>query len=218
MAEYWTLGKRDGHWIVVSIEQDREGRHELSEPIIATPWADSTRLQEESLAEQAASEKPHEGFTVADVANPEFTGSARAAALDLSLVDGRFAPDLLAAEARRVVAAWAGAIDGDRSELAQLSTSSALHELLHAGDPTEKTRVVVRGPQVRELRIVGLDAEETPAEMTIELVVRGARYIEDRDTTAVVSGNPQAIGEFHERWCLALDGDDQHPWKVVSAS
>ena len=138
MSEYWTLGKRDGLWVVVSIEQEREGRHELSEPIIATPWSDTERLQEESLAEQAAEEKPAEGFTVADVANPEFSGSARAAALDLSLVDGRFAPDLLAAEVERAVAAWAEAIDGDRGELAELASPDALRDLLHPGDPAEQ--------------------------------------------------------------------------------
>jgi predicted lipid-binding transport protein (Tim44 family) len=218
MCEYWTLGKRDGHWIVVSIEQEREGRHELSEPIVATPWSDTDRLQEEALAEQAAAEKPAEGFTVADVATPEFSGSARSAALDLSLVDGRFAPDLLAAEVKRAVAAWAGAVDGDRAELAELASPAALRELLHPGDPAEQTRLVVRGPHVRELRIVALDAQSSPAEMTVELEVRGCRYIEDRDTTAVVSGSPHTPSVFHENWRLALDGDDAHPWQIVSAA
>src|SRR5207244_265698 len=87
MSEYWTLAKRDGHWIVVSIEQEREGRHELSEPIIATPWSDTDRLQEASLAELAAAEKPPEGSTVADVATPAVSGSARSAPIDVSLVD-----------------------------------------------------------------------------------------------------------------------------------
>jgi predicted lipid-binding transport protein (Tim44 family) len=218
MSEYWTLGKRDGHWIVVSIEQEREGRHQLSEPIIATPWSDTERLQEESLSEQAAAEKPPEGFTVADVAAPEFTGSARSAALDLSLVDGRFAPDLLAAEVKRAVAAWAEAVDGDRGELAKLASQQALGELLHPGDPTEKTRLVVRGPSVRELRILSLDAQRTPAEMTVELEVEGSRYIEDRDTTAVVSGSPHKSAAFREHWRLALDGDDAHPWRIISAA
>jgi predicted lipid-binding transport protein (Tim44 family) len=218
MSEYWTLGKRDGHWIVVSIEQEREGRHQLSEPIIATPWADTDRLQEQSLAEQAAAEKPAEGFTVADVAMPEFAGTARAAALDLSLVDGRFAPDVLAAEVKRAVAAWAGAVDGDRAELAELTSPAALRELLHPGDPAEQTRLVVRGPQVRDLRILALDAQKTPAEMTVELEVHGCRYIEDRDTTAVVSGNAHIPSVFREHWSLALDGDDTHPWRIVSAA
>jgi predicted lipid-binding transport protein (Tim44 family) len=218
MSEYWTMGKRDGHWVVVSIEQEREGRHELSEPIIATPWSDTDRLQEQSLAEQAAAEKPAEGFTVADVATPEFAGSARSEALDLSLVDGRFAPDLLAAEVKRAVTAWAGAVDGDRAELAELTSPAGLRELLHPGDPAEQTRLVVRGPQVRELRILTLDADKRPAEMTIELEVHGCRYIEDRDTTAVVSGSPHTPRTFREHWRLALDGDDAHPWRIVGAA
>ena len=218
MSEYWTLGKRDGHWVVVSIEQEREGRHELSEPIVSTPWSDTTRLQEQSLAEQAATEKPVDGFSVADVATPEFADSARLAALDLSLVDGRFAPDLLAAEIRRAVAAWAGAVDGNRSELAQLATPAALNELLHPGDPSGRTRVVVRGPQVRTVQIVALDADTKPAQVTVELEVAGSRYVEDRDTTAVVSGSAQTRSVFRERWRLALDGDDAHPWQIVSAA
>jgi predicted lipid-binding transport protein (Tim44 family) len=218
MSEYWTLGKRDGHWIVVSIEQEREGRHELSEPIIATPWSDTARLQEESLAEQAAEEKPAEGFTVADVAQPEFSGSARAAALDLSLVDGRFAPDLLAAEVGRAVAAWAGAIDGNRGELADFASPEALRELLYPGDPAEQTRLVVRGPHVRELRILALDGQRTPAEMTVELEVQGYRYLENRNTTAVVSGSPHTSTVFREHWRLTLDGDDVHPWRIASAA
>ena len=218
MSEYWTLHKGDGHWIVGSIEQEREGRHQLSEPIIATPWADTDRLQEESLAELAAAEKPPEGFTVADVATPEFSGSARSAALDLSLVDGRFAPDLLATEVKRAVAAWAGAIDGNRAELAELASPTALRELLHPGDPAEQTRLVVRGPDVRELRIVALDAQRSPAEMTVELEVHGCRYIEDRDTTAVLSGNPHTPSVFREHWRLTLDGDDAHPWRIASAT
>jgi predicted lipid-binding transport protein (Tim44 family) len=218
MSEYWTLHKRDGHWIVGSIEQEREGRHQLSQPIIATPWSDTDRLEEQSLAELAAAEKPPVGFTVADVATPEFSGSARSAALDLSLVDGRFAPDLLAAEVRRAVAAWAGAVDGNRAELAELASPAALRELLHPGDPAEQTRLVVRGPDVRELRIVALDAQRSPAEMIVELEVHGCRYIEDRDTTAVLSGSPHTPSVFREHWRLTLDGDDAHPWRIASAA
>jgi predicted lipid-binding transport protein (Tim44 family) len=218
ISEYWTLAKRDGHWIVVSIEQEREGRHHLSDPIIATPWSDSERLQEQSLAEQAAAEKPAQGFSVADVATPEFADSARSAALDLSLVDGRFAPDLLAAEVKRAVAAWAGAVDGDRGELAELASPQALSELLHPGDPSGQTRVVVRGPEVRGLRIVALDATTTPAQMTVEVDVRGSRYIEDRDTTEIVSGSQHSPTLFREQWRLALDGDDTHPWRIVATA
>ena len=53
------------------------------------------------------------GFTTADLAEVDFSGDARARALDLSLADARFAPDVLEAAARRAVAAWAEAVDGD---------------------------------------------------------------------------------------------------------
>lgn len=217
MSEYWTLGKRDGHWIVVSIEQEREGRHQLSDPIVATPWSDDQRLEEESLAEQAAAEKPVAGFSVADVASPEFAGDLHAAALDLSLVDGRFAPDLLTAEVRRAVAAWAQAVDGNRGELAALASSQALAAMLHPGDSSGRTRVVVRGPEVRSVRIVALDARSAPARMTVEVEVHGSRYIEDRDTTEIVAGDPHSRRSFRERWHLALEGDDAHPWRIVGA-
>ena len=71
---------------------------------------------------------------------------------------------------------------------------------------------------VRELRIVALDAQRSPAEMTVELEVHGCRYIEDRDTTAVLSGNPHTPSVFREHWRLTLDGDDAHPWRIASAT
>jgi len=37
VAEYWTLGKRDGRWVLLSIEQDTEGAHHLDAPIVASP-------------------------------------------------------------------------------------------------------------------------------------------------------------------------------------
>ena len=54
--------------------------------------------------------------------------------------------------------------------------------------------------------------------MTVELEVHGCRYIEDRDTTAVVSGNAHSPTTFHEYWRLTLDGDDAHPWRIASAA
>jgi predicted lipid-binding transport protein (Tim44 family) len=54
--------------------------------------------------------------------------------------------------------------------------------------------------------------------MSVELAVEGYRYLEDRDTTAVISGNPQTATKFREHWRLALDGDDRHPWRIVGAT
>ena len=35
VREYWTLVMRDGHWTLSSIEQDAEGEHQLTAPLVA---------------------------------------------------------------------------------------------------------------------------------------------------------------------------------------
>ena len=144
-----------------------------------------------------------------------FAGDARAAALDLSLADGRFAPDVLEVTARRAVTAWAEAVDGDVSRLTSIAHGQAVRDLLHPGDPSQRTRLVVRGPQVQKIRITGLDAGAQPPTMTIEVQLQGRRYIEDRDTTAVLAGSASHQTKFTEHWTFALDGDSRQPWLLA---
>ncbi|MGI8802333.1 MAG: TIM44-like domain-containing protein [Solirubrobacteraceae bacterium] len=218
ICEYWTLGKPEGQWLVLSIEQRAEGDHQLAEPVVSTPWADTERLTAEAVVEQATAEKLPEGVAVSDVAAAEFTGAARTAALDLALVDGRFSPDVLAVEVRRAVSAWAEAVDGDDADLRELATPAAVSELLHPGDPSEATRLVVRGPSVEQIQITGLDAHSLPPTVTVELHVRGRRYVENRDTAAVLSGSQSTAVRFGQRWTLGLQGSELHPWQVVAAT
>ena len=220
LAEYWTLGKRerDGRWMLLSIEQPGEGEHHLSADLVATPWDDTARLRDEALVEGAAADKLPDGVGADEVVSVGYEDDARAAALDLSLVDARFAPDVLEVGVRRVVAAWAEAVDGSDDALAALSTPEALRELLHPGDASGRTRLVVRGPRVRGVTISSLDAAAKPPRMTVVVEAEGRRYIEDRDTTAVLSGSQAAAAKFTEHWTLALDGGDQNPWRIVDAA
>jgi predicted lipid-binding transport protein (Tim44 family) len=218
VREYWTLGKRDGRWIVASIEQDSEGRHVLDEEVVASPWSDDKRMQDASLLEVAAIDKLPEGVSTSEVASVSYAGNGRAAALDLSLVDGRWSPDVLEASVRRAVAAWSEAVDGADTDLLDVATPGAAHALLHPGDPSEQTRLVIRGPQVRRLTIASLDPAATPPTITVEVEVNGRRYIEDRDTAAVLSGSKAKAVTTTERWTLALAGPDDRPWQVVDAS
>jgi len=226
MAEYWTLEKPPGEnktpqspeWILHSIEQDKEGMHELEEPIVASPWSDTERLHEQAVTEQAADEKVSGGFTVADVAPLDFAGDARQAALDVSLADGRFAPEVLETQVRRTVAAWAEAVDGEDADLLKLARPEVVERLLYPGDASHTNRLVVRGPEVRRLRVTSLDAKAEPARMAIEVEVHGRRYIENRDTTTIVSGDQNRATSFTERWTLSLDGDDSHPWRIADAA
>jgi predicted lipid-binding transport protein (Tim44 family) len=217
LLEYWTLARRDGAWMVQSIEQRAEGDHHLDEQIVASPWSDDQRLEDEALTELAVADALPEGFTTADLAEVEFEGDARARALDLSVADGRFAPDVLEAAARRAVGAWAEAVDGDDAELERVASKEAVGALLYAGDTSRETRLVVRGPRVKRIRIAAVQVERVPATMTVEVELGGRRYVEDRDTASVLSGSKDSATTFTERWTLALDGPDDAPWRIVTA-
>ncbi len=213
LREYWTL-KQAGHgrWILASIEQGAEGAHVLKENIVADALSDDRAMRDETLIEQAVGDAVPEGTTVAEVADLDYRGDARAAALDLSLADGRFAPDVLEVTARRAAKAWAEAVDGDDARLRSIAHGQAVRELLHPGDPSGRTRLVVRGPEVRRIRIINLDASAEPPTMTVEVELHGRRYIEDRDTTAVLAGSQSRATTFTEQWTFALDGDERQPW------
>ena len=214
LVEYWTLARADSQsWRVVSIEQRAEGDHQLDSEIVASPWSDS-RVADEALTELAVEDGLPPGFTTADLATVSFEGSAREHALDLSLADARFAPDVLEAAARRAVAAWAEAVDGDDAALLEVATPEAVSELLYGGDDSRRTRVVVRGPRVREIKIAAVDVSREPATMRVEVELGGRRYVEDRDTAAVVSGSKEGAGAFSEGWVLALAGGES-PWQLV---
>jgi predicted lipid-binding transport protein (Tim44 family) len=215
--EFWTLAKAgSGGWRLASIEQGAEGKHALDEQLVATPWSDKQGMHDEAMVEGAVAQAVPAGVKVAEVAAVEFDGDARAAALDLSLADGRFAPDVLEVAARRAVAAWADAVDGGVERLEAIADPNAARELLHPGDPSARTRLVVRGPRVKQIRVAGLDAAAEPPTMTIEVDVEGRRYLEDRDTAAIVSGSQSRSTSFTERWTFALDGDAAQPWRIAA--
>ena len=204
--------------MLASIEDGKEGKHTLDEQIVATPWADERGLRDEALVEGAVADAVPADTKIAEVADLQYDGDAHAAALDLSLADGRFAPAVLEVAARRAVAGWARAIDGDDGALRTLATPEATRELLYAGDTSGRIRVVVRGPVVNRIRVVHLDAGAEPPTMTIEVDLTGRRYIQNRDTAAVLAGSQTRKTSFTERWTLSLTGDQAQPWQITSVA
>jgi predicted lipid-binding transport protein (Tim44 family) len=218
LREFWTL-QQNGHgrWVLASIEQGAEGEHVLDEGIVADALSDDQGMRDEALIEGAVADAVPEGTQISEVADLDYAGDARAAALDLSLADGRFAPDVLEVTVRRAAKAWAEAVDGDDARLRSIAHGEAVRELLHPGDPSGRTRMVMRGPEVRRIRIVHLDAAAQPPTMTVEIELHGRRYIEDRDTTAILAGSQSRPSTFTEQWTFALDGDVRQPWLLASA-
>ena len=218
VCEYWTLDRAGDGWRLISIEQEREGAHHLDAAIVTAPWSDDARLSDESLVELAEADAPPADVRPSELVSVEFDGSAREQALDLSLADPRCAPDLLEVAARRAVEAWAEAVDGDDSALLAVTTPSAAQALLYPDPKATAARVVVRGPRLLRLAITALDAGAEPLRMEVEARVRGRRYVEDRDTAAVVSGSKQRETEFTERWTFTLDGPREAPWRLVGSA
>ena len=211
-AEYWTLGRERGRWILLSIEQDAEGRHNLDAPIVASPWSDDARLHDQAVTELAVADATP---NVAELADLDFDGDARAAALDLSNADGRFAPQVLEAAARRAVAGVGRGgrrrrrrPRGDRD--ARRRAGAALRR---RRQPATRASSCA-GPQLRALRITRLDAAHEPPTMTVEADVAGRRYVENRDTAAVVQGSKDRETTFTERWTMALSGPPETPWQM----
>ena len=218
IREFWTLQRPHGRWILASIEDGKEGKHALDEQIVATPWADERGLRDQALVEGAVADAVPADTKIAEVADLQYEGDAHTAALDLSLADGRFAPDVLEVAARRAVTGWARAIDGDDGALRTIATPEAARELLYAGDTSGRIRVVVRGPVVNRIRVVHLDAGAEPPTMTIEVDLTGRRYIQNRDTAAVLAGSQTRKTSFTERWTLSLTGDQAQPWQITSVA
>jgi hypothetical protein len=212
MSEFWTLAKRDGRWILTSVETDWEGAHHLREPIVPSPWADD-RLHDTATIERAAASTIPPA-TLAEVVPAELPDDLRVAALDLAAFDGRYAPDVLEAAAQRTVAAWAEAIDGNHSTLVALAGGGNTTLLLHP-DRDDHHRLVVRGPRLRQLRIVDLRPKGTPPGMTVEATITGRRYLEHRANGAVLVGSRDHDATFTVRWDLVLSDDPSVPWRIV---
>lgn len=224
LREYWTLARssvaEDARWILLSIEQQAEGDHHLDSDIVATPWGDDKRLSAESTLELAATDTPAAGFTTADLVDPDFAEDVRAAALDLSLADARFGPDVIQACVSRAVEAWVEAVDGPDDALSALATPEAIRALLHPGDnaPDPSTRLVVRGVTVERIDVQDLEPTPEPARITVAITARGRRYIEDRDTVQLLSGSQDTERQFVEYWVLSLTGDALSPWRIVGSA
>jgi predicted lipid-binding transport protein (Tim44 family) len=216
LSEFWTLGKRDRHWIVLSIEGQREGEYHLTEPLVPVPSDDTEVLHDEAVAERAANQPPK--FAPAEIADLDFAGPARAAALDLALADERFDPDLIEASVRRILAAWATAIDGDDSPLQAIARPEAVSALLYPGDSDRRTRLVVRNPHIRTVRITAIDPAAQPPNLSIVIEGSAVRYTEDRATAAVLSGDPDTERHVRLTWTLALEGPQPWPWRLASVA
>ena len=148
LREFWTLGRSASGQLDARARSSRAPRartrstRRSSPPRGPTSRGCATRRWSRARCRRGPERTPRSPRSPTSTS----TGDAHAAALDLSLADGRFAPDVLEVAARRAVDAWAEAVDGDDARLRSIAHGQAVRELLHPGDPSGRTRLVVRGP------------------------------------------------------------------------
>lgn len=214
LREYWTLAYNgaDG-WSLLSIEQDPEGEHNLHDPLIPLPDEDTARMHDEAVVEEGVRDAAPAGTRLEELVDVDFDQDAMLQAKDLSLVDGRVDPDVITVAVRRTIGAWAQAVDGADTDLLAIAPESVVETLLRPDGP--KTRLVVRGPNVQRVTVVKIIREE-PIRMVVDARVRGVRYVEDRDTVVVVSGNNLDEVTFTERFVLELTDNPTDPWRLVA--
>ena len=210
LAEYWTLGRAGDRWILHSIEQDAEGAHHLDAPIVASPWSDDARLHDEAVTELAVAD------AVPDVAGPRRRRLRRRRAHPGARpLGGRRA--LRPGRARGGRAARRRGVGGGGRRRRRRARARG-----HAGGGA-RAALPARGehpargprPEAHALRIAALDAEAKPPTFTVEAELSGRRYLEDRDTVAVIEGSKDRATTFTERWTLALGDDPATPWRIV---
>jgi predicted lipid-binding transport protein (Tim44 family) len=65
---------------------------------------------------------------------------------------------------------------------------------------------------------VAVDVKQEPATMTIEVEVGGRRFVEDRDTAAVIGGSKEQSVTFNESWTFSCSADEDVPWRLLAAT
>lgn len=127
------------------------------------------RTREESLAEQAGAQKAGDDAVLADLADLVDAGEPPGfALLDLSLVDSRFLPALIAAALAHLAEAWEAAATGPEGPLVRLARADARAALLRPGPGT---RLTVRDAVLMSWEPTRLLRSEKPPTIEVQVDV-----------------------------------------------
>jgi hypothetical protein len=209
LDERWTLGHIDNRWVLLSVGGDPLAGPVLTAPLVPNPSFDTERLDEESLAELASRHRVPDDVPLGDLVGPDEPPAF--ALLDLSVLDVRFLPDLIAAELAHLVEAWEEAVTGFEAPLKELASTDARAALLR---PSPGTRLVMRDAVLKSWEPTKLDLSRQPPAIEVTLVVEAVRYV------VTTKGRPRAGNQADARrmnltWILELTDSEQAPWHLA---
>jgi hypothetical protein len=122
-------------------------------------------------------------------------------------LDGRLGADCVSRTARRVVAAWAMAVDGDDTALAAIAEPDAVHWLVH---PVRERWQVAPGPRVTQIQVWGFEPHGEPPRFRVHFEFVGRRQFADPTQVDNADGDPTFTG------LLDLTLTDPGPWHLES--
>jgi hypothetical protein len=210
--ERWTFGRSGSHWILLSVSGDPLAEPVLTTPLIPNPPSDTERLRDESLAELAVGQKVSDEVALSDLVSPD--ESPAFALLDLSLVDSRFGPELIAAQLAHLIEVWEGAVNGSEGPLEDLADDQARDTLLRPGPGT---RLIVRDVVLKSWETTDLGLSSQPPTVEVTLEVEAVRYVV-RDNGTAVAGNQRDPYRMELTWVLELTDSALNPWRLIETN
>jgi hypothetical protein len=129
--------------------------------------------------------------------------------------EGWFGPDMAANVARRAIAAWAAAVNGDDAPLAAMADGDAAHWLLN---PVRKAWAIAPGPVVTGMTIWAVKLAPDPAELNVSWQFTGRqRPVEPTPEPglALPSGWSDEEQVFVGMITLAFTGPHAWPWRLA---
>jgi hypothetical protein len=207
-SAYWTMGpERDG-WKIERVEGAAEGRHFLTDPLLDK--GPDQELHDEAAISTAVEDAAPKQLPVGQLTDAD--APTRSQLLDLSVVDGRYAPDAIAACVSEIARLWESATSAqDRKLLEPWCTAEAATQLLH---PTPHGWRRVLNLETRGVQIDALHTESDPPTISVTLQLHGQRWLATDHGTRL-SGSRIRHRDFTEHWTLRLDPSTSCPWRLT---
>jgi hypothetical protein len=205
-SAFWTLIRDDDRWIIELVETSGADHYLLD------------RLPDETVDQQlqdeaAISTAVKDPLVTVPVAELKDVDAATENQLrDLSVVDGRYAPDAIVACVCEIARTWEAATTGnDKRSLESWSTPEAIAQLCR---PTPNGVRRVRNIEVRRVRINALNTDRDPPTISVSASLHGQRWLATHKG-GTISGSPRHRRDFTEQWTLCLDSRPESPWQLI---
>jgi len=204
----WVLARSGEAWQVVEIEP--YSGEAPTRSFVARPSDDLERLHESALTELARADAP------ATAVNALISSEAPAhqALLDLSVVDGRYAPALLEAALNHILEAWETATTGSHEPLEAVADQAAIAHLLHSHRDNRDFSVIVDDLGLRDWRVLKLGADAEPPTVVVGLTIHGVIY-RTTETGTIIPGDQTTPRDHHLWWALSITDNAATQWRLT---